>query len=106
MLLGDAKPKEGVLLEEPPHLVRNVLLVPNPPVVDDSAELLGRSVEERPLLVGERNGRNGAQLVPVRPAAEELGIEPDGARTGRLPRDLREPGQRAPNGPEGRRDKD
>ncbi len=59
-------------------------LVAHLPVVDLRAQFLRRAVEEGLLLRRENDGRDGAQLVPVGRAGEQLGVEADGAGLQRL----------------------
>ena len=85
VLLGDEHAEEAVLLDEVPDLLGDLLvLMADHPVVDHPAQLVGRPVEEGLLLLGQRDRRDGAQLLPVGLAGEQLGIEADGARVQRL----------------------
>ena len=85
VLLGDEHAEEAVLLDETPDLGRDLaVVVADLPVVEHPAELVAGPVEERLLLLGQRDGRNGAQLLPVGRAGEQLGIEADGAGVERL----------------------
>ncbi len=71
VLLRDKHAEEAARFDEVPDLLGNFALrVAHLPVVDEAAQLLGRAVEERLLLRGEDDGRDGAQLVPVGRARE------------------------------------
>ena len=83
--LRDDHREEAFLLQEVPHVRRHVrAAVRDVPVVDHPAQLLARSVDERLLLRGEPRRLRGQQLRPVRLAAEDLAVPPDGARLERL----------------------
>ena len=105
VLLGDEHAEEAVLLDEGPDLLGDLLvLMADPPVVDHPAQLVGRAVEERLLLLRQGDRRDGAQLLPVGLAGEQLGIEADGAGVQRLLLGGRDPGQDALDLVEERRD--
>ena len=94
MRLGDQHAQEAVLLHERPDVLGDLLLLmPNLPVVAQPAEFLRRSVQEGALLLAELDLRHRAQLRPVRPAAEDLGVEADGPGIERLLLGLRHLGQ-------------
>jgi hypothetical protein len=85
VLLRDDHPEEALVLDELPHVLRQVLqLVRDPPVVAHRAQLLDRAVEERLLLGREARRGHREQLVPVRPAGEEVRVPPHRAGVDRL----------------------
>ena len=96
VLLGNEHAEESVLLDEIPDLRGDLLLVvPDGPVLDHAAQLVGRPIQEGLLLLGKCNGRDRAQLLPVRLAGEQLGVEADGAGVQGLLLRCRDPGQNA-----------
>ena len=69
-----------MLLDEAPDFLGDLLVVvADDPVVEHAAELVGRPVEEGLLLLGQRDGWDGAQLLPVGLTREQLCVEADGA---------------------------
>ena len=96
VLLGDEHAEEAVLLDEGPDFLGDLLvLMADHPVVDHPAQLGGRAVEECFFLLGQRDRRDGAQLLPVGLAGEQLRIETDGARVQRFLLGGRDPRQDA-----------
>ncbi len=85
MLFRNKHAEEAVLLGERPDRLRDLALgVTDLPVVDQTAQLFGRAVEEGLLFRRQDDRGNGAQLGPVGRAGEEFGIEADGAGVERL----------------------
>ena len=81
MLLGDEHAEEALLAHEIPDVLGDiVLIVPDFPVVEHLAKLLGLVVDEALLLFGEHHGGHGAQLLPIGAAGEQLGVEAQRAR--------------------------
>ena len=71
--LGNDHAEETVLLEEVPHLRRQILaVVGDVPVVDPAAEFLHRPVDEGALFLAETGARHGQQPLPVGVAAEQF----------------------------------
>ncbi|MND86464.1 hypothetical protein D3C80_784300 [compost metagenome] len=79
VFLGDDEGEEAVPLDVFPGLGRQVQLLADLPVADHGAEFFGGAVEEGLFLLRQLRPRGVQQLVPVRAAAEQLAIPPDGA---------------------------
>ncbi|MCY1414230.1 hypothetical protein D9M71_296730 [compost metagenome] len=79
VFLGDDQAEEALLPDEGPGVFRQVHAPAELPVVDHGAELLGGAVDEGLLLFAQLRARVVQQLVPVRPAAEQLAVPPHGA---------------------------
>src|SRR5262249_6741479 len=59
VLLGDAQAEKAVLPDEAPDRLGDLpLVVPDLPVIDQPAQLIGLTIEERLLLGGEDDGRH------------------------------------------------
>src|SRR6185503_12734275 len=96
VLLRDDHREELVVLQELPHVRRHVgELVRDLPLVEDSAELLGRAVEERLLVGRELRRRQALEAAPIRHAREKLAVPPDVAGFERLLLRLRHARQHA-----------
>jgi hypothetical protein len=96
VLLRDDHAEKAALPDELPRARGQVIqLVRHLPVVDHAAELLHRSVEKAALFVSEARRRKREQLLPIRPAAEELTLPPHGAGIERFLLSLRDRRQRA-----------
>ena len=69
-----------MLLDEAPDLLGDLfVLMADHPVVDHPAQLMRRPFQERLLLLRQRDRRDGAQLLPIWLAREQLRIEADGS---------------------------
>src|SRR6185503_8385207 len=96
VLLRDDHCEEFVVLQELPDVRRHVgELVRDLPLVEDSAELLGRAVEERLLLGRELRRRQVLEAAPIGHAREKLAVPPDVAGFERLLLRLRHARQHA-----------
>ena len=79
-----------------PDIVGHVVqLMTDAPIVEPLAEFGGGPIEKRALLGGERDGRDAAELRPVRLAGEELRVPADRARLKRLALGVGDRGHRA-----------
>ncbi|MCY1510491.1 hypothetical protein D9M68_448700 [compost metagenome] len=79
IFLRDDQGEEAVLPDVCPGPGWQVQLLADLPVTDHGAELLGRAVEERLFFFRQLRAGRIQQLAPVRPAAEQLAVPPDGA---------------------------
>src|SRR5262249_6353109 len=103
-LTADPQSEEPFAFEKAPDPVRYVVLVPDRPVVDYAAQLLGRAIQEGPFRLAERQRGNSPHIVEIRLAAEEFGLKTDRADPQRFARRVRPPRQAAPDGSESRSD--
>src|SRR5439155_9590669 len=85
ILFGDDHPEEFLLLDETPCVLRKVMLLLDPPLVDHGAKLLDRPVEERSLAGAQGFALKIEELLPVRATGEKLAVPPDRSRFERDP---------------------
>ena len=79
VFLGDDQGEEAFGLDVVPGGGRQVHALGDIPLADQGAEGFGRAVEEGLFFIREARLRIAEQGVPVRPAAEQLAVPPDGA---------------------------
>ena len=85
VLLRDDHAKEAIVLDELPHLRRQIIAhVRNVPVVEHAAQLIARPVEERLFFGTEPCLRYGLQFLPAWRAIEQLRLPPHRAGFQRL----------------------
>ena len=77
--------EEPFALEERPDFRRQITVLLNPPVVDQRAQFLDRTVEESLLGRRQRARLEFEELLPVRLAGEQIAVPPHGTRLERDP---------------------
>ena len=80
IFLRDDHAEEAFVLDELPHIWRQVIqLMRDLPFIDHAAQFFGRPIDKRLFFRRQFRGRIIQQLVPIRFAAEQIAIPPNGA---------------------------